>query len=83
MDIMDIQKSLNIITRYTPDQCKAQQMCDKFVRKRFKTQGMCNEVVNWYFFVFDSISDWYKTQEMCDRVISEDPSLMYTVLTNI
>ena len=43
---MDIQKSLNISTRYTPDQCKAQQMCDKFVRKRFKTQGMCNEVVN-------------------------------------
>ena len=24
------------------------------------------------FFVFDSIPDWYKTQEMCDRVISED-----------
>ena len=24
------------------------------------------------FFVFDSIPDWYKTQEMCDRVVSED-----------
>ena len=24
------------------------------------------------FFVFDSIPDCYKTQEMCDRVISED-----------
>ena len=25
------------------------------------------------FFVFDSIPDWYKTQEMYDRVVSEDP----------
>ena len=28
---------------------------------------------NRCFFVFDSILDWYKTQEMCDRVVSEDP----------
>ena len=27
------------------------------------------------FFVFASILDWYKTQEICDRVISEDPFL--------
>ena len=27
-------------------------------------------------FVFDSIPDWYKTQEMCDRVVSEDPFLI-------
>ena len=24
------------------------------------------------FLVFDSIPDWYKTQEMCDRVVSEN-----------
>ena len=28
------------------------------------------------FFVFDSIPDEYNTQEMCDRVVSEDPSLI-------
>ena len=28
------------------------------------------------FFVFDSIPDQYKTQEMCDRVVSEDPFLI-------
>ena len=27
-------------------------------------------------FVFDSITDRYKTQEMCDRVVSEDPFLI-------
>ena len=28
--------------------------------------------------VFDSISDWYKTQAMCDRVVSEDSfSIVY------
>ena len=27
-------------------------------------------------FVFDSIHDWYETQEKCDRVVSENPSLI-------
>ena len=36
---------------------------------------MCNKTVDICFFVFDSIPDWYKTQEMCDRVVSEDPFL--------
>ena len=29
-----------------------------------------------YFFVFDSIPDWHKTQEMCDRLVSEDSFLI-------
>ena len=33
---------------------------------------MCNKVVNRCFFVLDSIPDWYNTQEMCGKVISED-----------
>ena len=37
---------------------------------------MCHKVVNKCFFVFDSVSDRNKTQEMCDTVISEDPSLI-------
>ena len=31
------------------------------------TQEMCDKTVNIYFFVFDSIPNWYKTQEMCDK----------------
>ena len=34
---------------------------------------MCNKAVNRCFFVFDSIPDPFKTQEMCDRVVSENP----------
>ena len=36
---------------------------------------MCNKIVNGYFFVFGFIPNRYKTQEMCDRVVSEDPLL--------
>ena len=37
--------------------------------------GLKKCVINM-FFVFDSIPDEYNTQEMCDRVVSEDPSLI-------
>ena len=37
---------------------------------------MCNEVVNKYFFVFDSIPDQYKTQEISDAVVSNDRRLI-------
>ena len=36
---------------------------------------MYNKGVNGCFFVFDSTPDWYKTQEMCDRIVSEDSFL--------
>ena len=34
---------------------------------------MCDEVVNTCFVVDDYIPDSYKTQDMYDRVVSEDP----------
>ena len=37
---------------------------------------MCGKEVNTYSFAFDSVPDWYKTQEMCDRVAYENPFLM-------
>ena len=37
---------------------------------------MCDKAVDKWFFVFDFIFDQYKTQEMCDTVISNDPSLV-------
>ena len=36
---------------------------------------MCDQVVNVYFLAFDSIPDWYKTQQMRDRVVCEDSFL--------
>ena len=38
------------------------------------TQEMCYKAV--IFFVFDSFPDRYKTQKMCDRVVSEDAFLI-------
>ena len=37
---------------------------------------MCDKAVNRYFFVFHSIPDQFKTQEICETVASEDPSLI-------
>ena len=37
---------------------------------------MYDNAVNKFFFVFDSIVDQYKTQEMCDTVVSNDPSII-------
>ena len=46
----------------------------KFVSECFMTRGMCNKAIN-VFFVFDS-TDRYKTQVMCDRVVSRDSFLI-------
>ena len=37
--------------------------------------ALCGEAAS-IFFVFDSIPDWYKTQEMCERVVSENSFLI-------
>ena len=37
---------------------------------------MCDKSVNRCFFVFYSIPDQCKIQEICDTVVSEDPSLI-------
>ena len=42
---------------------------------RLKKKCVMNQLID-VFFEFDSIPDWYKTQEMSDRVVSEDPSLI-------
>ena len=46
----------------------------KFVSECFMTRGMCDKAIN-VFFVFDS-TDRYKTQVMCDRVVSRDSFLI-------
>ena len=37
---------------------------------------MCDKAVNRCLLVFIYIPDRYKTQEMCGRVISEDPFML-------
>ena len=34
---------------------------------------MCFKAVDTYPFVFDSVSDQYKTQEMCDDIVFHNP----------
>ena len=33
---------------------------------------MCDNAVNSFPFIFDSIPYWYTTQELCDKIVSED-----------
>ena len=47
------------------------------------TQKMCGEALNRCYFVFDCIPDQYKTQEMCDIVVSKDPFLIVYCPVNI
>ena len=34
---------------------------------------MCDKAIDKCTFVFDSVLDQYKTKEMCDKIVSEDP----------
>ena len=45
----------------------------KFVPECYKTEGTCHRATHrciFVFFVFDSIPDKYKTQEICSLAIS-------------
>ena len=36
------------------------------------TKGICDKSVNSCLFAFDSILYWYKSQDMCNKAVSED-----------
>ena len=42
----------------------------------YATQEMCDKAINTCFFVFTSVPDQCKTQEIGNRVISEDPFML-------
>ena len=48
----------------------------QFIPHRFKAQEMCDKAVDTCLFVFDSVPDWYITQELCNKVVSEDPCML-------
>ena len=49
----------------------------KYVPECYKTQEMCNKTALRCFFVLDSISDKYKTKEICDIVVSSFFYIVY------
>ena len=65
---------------------KAQNMCDKtvdtypsameFVQECQKPEKIGGKAVNKCLFIFDCISDQYKTQEMFENIVSNGPSLI-------
>ena len=66
------------------DQAVNTYLCTiKLVPECFMTQEMCNKAVNRCFFVFDSIPDQDKIQEVCDRIVSEDSLFIAYGLINI
>ena len=48
----------------------------EFIPECFMTREMCDNAVNGWFFVFNSIPNWYKTLEMRNRALFEDPFLI-------
>ena len=48
----------------------------QFVPDLYKTQGMCDKVVDSCPFAFDSVPDQYKTQEMCQEVVFKEPLML-------
>ena len=48
----------------------------QFVPDRFKTQEMCDKAVDTCQFVSDSVLDWYITQLLSDKILSENPYLL-------
>ena len=48
----------------------------QFVPDSNKTKEMCDKAANRCFLLFIHILDWYKAQEMRDRVIFEDPFML-------
>ena len=70
---------------FVPECFMTQKMCDKavntypikdlFLNATTFNKCVINQLIR-YLFVFDSVPDWYKTQETCDRVDSEDPFLL-------
>ena len=42
----------------------------------YKTQKMCVETVDTCPLLFDSVPDWYNSQERHDKVVSQDPFML-------
>ena len=74
----------NIVFQCVTERYKTQKTYDKAVNtypftikllpECYKTPKMSDKAVNRRFFVLvcGSIPDWYKTQEICHRVVTED-----------
>ena len=59
--------------------CTIQDFTIQVVPECYKADETSVKAVNRCFFVFDSILDLYKNEEMCDRAVSED-HLLFNIL---
>ena len=46
----------------------------KYVPDQYKTKGKCIRVVNTSSCVFNSVAERFKTQEMCDKAVEDNPN---------
>ena len=75
-----VQK-LSFVIRYVPYRYKTQQMCDKAMliilqHNFFQNVARLKKCViklSTYYFAFYFIPDFYKIQEMCGTVVSDNP----------
>ena len=62
---------------FVPECCKIfiqySFFCNTISPECYKTEGMCYMAFNECFLAFIYIPNWYKSQEMYDRVISKNP----------
>ena len=71
---------------FVPDCYMTQEICHKIANTLSSTIQFVSEFYKCYkafnkcFLAFFYILDWYKTQEMCDRITSDDPFCLFTIL---
>ena len=55
----------------------------RFIPNDLKTKKMFKNAVKKLLFVITYFSDWYKTQEMCNKIIEENGGTLKFVTTRI
>ena len=79
-----VVKIFPYLSRYFPDQCKTQQMCDNAITENggtlksvpdcYKNQEMCNKTDENYPHALEFVPEYYKAQNMCDKAVNTYPS---------
>ena len=44
---------------------------------------MCGKVADTFLFAFDSVAEWYKTQEMSNKVVSENSIMLKNCVVDV
>ena len=60
-----------------------QQICDKGILENDGTLKLCNKAVDNYRYALESVPECYKTQEMCDKELTDVFLYLILFLINI